>query len=105
MVGDRSDIAGDRAASDRNRSNVSHNPHPPLGQDLALPSHYESIAELISEDDVAETVACGPDPDRHIEQISQYLEAGYEQVTVHQIGPDQAGFLSFYEDRVLPKVA
>jgi coenzyme F420-dependent glucose-6-phosphate dehydrogenase len=76
-----------------------------LGQDLALPSHYEAIAELVSEDDVAEVVACGPDPDRHIEQISKYIDAGFEQITVHQIGPDQAGFLSFYRESVLPKVA
>jgi len=75
-----------------------------LGQDLALPAHYEAVAELVSEDDVAEAVACGPDPDRHIEEISKFLDAGYEQVTVHQIGPDQAGFFSFYEDSVLPKV-
>ena len=74
-----------------------------LGQDLALPSHFESAAELVSEDDVAEAVACGPDPDR-LEQISKYLDAGFEQVTVHQIGPDQAGFFTFYEESVLPKV-
>jgi len=76
-----------------------------LGQDLALPAHYEAVAELVSEEDVAEAVACGPDPDRHIEEISKFLDAGYEQVTVHQIGPDQAGFFSFYEDSVLPKVS
>jgi coenzyme F420-dependent glucose-6-phosphate dehydrogenase len=74
-----------------------------LGQDLALPSHYEAVAELVSEDDVAEAVACGPDPDRHIGLISKYLDAGFEQITVHQIGPDQAGFFSFYEESVLPK--
>jgi hypothetical protein len=54
---------------------------------------------------VAEVVPCGPDPDRHIEEISKFLDAGFEQVTVHQIGPDQDGFFSFYEDSVLPKVA
>ena len=75
-----------------------------LGQDLALPSHYEAVAELVSEDDVAQVVACGPDPDRHIELISKYLDAGFDQITVHQIGPDQAGFLSFYEESVLPKL-
>jgi coenzyme F420-dependent glucose-6-phosphate dehydrogenase len=75
-----------------------------LGQDLALPAHYEAVAELVSEDDVAEVVPCGPDPDRHIEEISKFLDAGFEQVTVHQIGPDQAGFFTFYEESVLPKV-
>ena len=37
-----------------------------LGQDLALPAHYDAVAELVSEKDVAEVVPCGPDPDRHI---------------------------------------
>ena len=76
-----------------------------LGQDLALPAHYEAVAELVLGDDVAEAVACGPDPDRHIEMISKYLDAGFDRVTVHQIGPDQEGFFAFYQDSVLPKVS
>jgi coenzyme F420-dependent glucose-6-phosphate dehydrogenase len=75
-----------------------------LGQDLALPSHYEAVAELVSEEDVVKTVACGADPDRHMDNINKFIEAGYDHVTVHQIGPHQDDFFAFYEDQILPKV-
>jgi G6PDH family F420-dependent oxidoreductase len=75
-----------------------------LGSELPLPRHYEQAAETVREEDVAETVVCGPDPERHIEAIREYADAGFDHVWVHQIGPDQRGFLAFYESEVLPKV-
>ena len=59
---------------------------------------------MVTEDDATETVACGPDPDVHIAQIRKYLDAGFEHVYVHQIGPDQGGFFRFYQREVLPKL-
>jgi coenzyme F420-dependent glucose-6-phosphate dehydrogenase len=75
-----------------------------LGVELPLPRHFEQAAELVSEDDVAESVTCGPDPERHIEAIREYVDAGYTHVYAHQVGPDQEGFLRFYEAEVLPKL-
>jgi coenzyme F420-dependent glucose-6-phosphate dehydrogenase len=76
----------------------------PLGQELAIPAHYEAAVKLLSEDDVAETVICGPDPARYLEAISEYEQAGYDHVYVHQIGHDQESFLRFYAEEILPKV-
>ena len=75
-----------------------------LGQELAITSHYEAVAELVREDDVAESVICGPDPERHLEAIREYEQAGFTHVFVHQIGSDQEGFLSFYAERILPEL-
>jgi coenzyme F420-dependent glucose-6-phosphate dehydrogenase len=75
-----------------------------LGVELPLPRHFEQAAELVSEDDVADSVTCGPDPERHIEAIREYIDAGYTHVYAHQVGPDQEGFLRFYEAEVLPKL-
>jgi coenzyme F420-dependent glucose-6-phosphate dehydrogenase len=76
----------------------------PLGQELAIPEHYEAAAQLLSEDDVAETVVCGPDPERHLEAIREYEQAGFTHVYVHQVGRDQESFLRFYADEILPKL-
>ena len=51
---------------------------------------------------VAETVVCGPDPERHRAAIEQYVEAGFDHVYIHQVGPDQEGFLRFCERELLP---
>ncbi|HVD87009.1 MAG TPA: TIGR03557 family F420-dependent LLM class oxidoreductase [Solirubrobacterales bacterium] len=70
--------------------------------ELPLPAHFEEAAELVSEEAIGESVVCGPDPDRHLEAIREYLDAGYDHVYVHQVGPEQDGFFDFYERSVLP---
>jgi G6PDH family F420-dependent oxidoreductase len=72
-----------------------------LGQELALPRHFEQAAELVTEADVAEKVLCGPDPAAHLSAIDEFAEAGYDHVYVHQVGPDQEGFLDFYAREIL----
>jgi hypothetical protein len=57
----------------------------------------------VREEDVAQTVICGPDPARHIEAIQKFIDAGYGYVYIHQVGPDQEGFFQFYQREVLPK--
>jgi G6PDH family F420-dependent oxidoreductase len=75
-----------------------------LHWELPLPSHFESAASGVTEDQVAEEVVCGPDPARHLERIREYAKAGYDHVCVHQVGPDQAGFIRFYEREIIPKM-
>ena len=75
-----------------------------LSVELPLPRHFEQAAEMLSAEDVAEGVVCGPDPERHLDAIRKFVDAGYDHVYVHQVGPDQEGFFRFYEREVLPKV-
>ena len=75
-----------------------------LGQELPFPRHFEQAAKNVSPDDVAEVVTCGPDPDEHLAALQRYIDAGYDHVYVHQIGPEQEGFFSFYEERILPEL-
>ncbi len=70
--------------------------------ELPLPAHFEEAAETLDEGDIAESVVCGPDLERHRAAIEEYVDAGYDHVYVHQIGSDQEGFLEFYEREVLP---
>jgi coenzyme F420-dependent glucose-6-phosphate dehydrogenase len=74
-----------------------------LSQELPLPEHFEQAAKTVTEDDVAESVVCGPDPERHKEQIREFEAAGYDHVYIHQVGPDQQGFLDFYAREILPE--
>jgi G6PDH family F420-dependent oxidoreductase len=73
----------------------------PLSQELPLPGHFEAAAESVTEDDVAEYVVCGPDADEHLRAIAEFGDAGFDHVYVHQVGPDQEGFIAFYEREVL----
>ena len=58
---------------------------------------------MATPDDVAESVVCGPDAGPVLEQIDAYVEAGYDHVYLHQVGPDQEGFFAFAEREILPR--
>ncbi|MEA2483617.1 MAG: coenzyme F420-dependent glucose-6-phosphate dehydrogenase, partial [Thermoleophilaceae bacterium] len=74
-----------------------------LSQELPMPGHYAQTAGMVEPEDVDEVVACGPDADRHLEMIKRFEDAGYTHISVHQIGPDQEGFLDFYKREILPQ--
>jgi hypothetical protein len=75
-----------------------------LSWELPLPAHFEAVAELVTEDQVAESVICGPDPAKHLAAIKKYADAGYDHVCVHQVGKEQKGFFEFYEQEILPSL-
>jgi G6PDH family F420-dependent oxidoreductase len=75
-----------------------------LNWELPLPSHFEDASSWADEDAVAEKVVCGPDPERHVEAIREFIDAGYDNVYFHQVGPDQDGFLRFAESELLPRL-
>ena len=68
-----------------------------LGQELPLPEHFEQAAQLVTEDKVAESVVCGPDPERYVAKLREYEEAGFTHLYLHQVGPDQDAFFGFWE--------
>ena len=75
-----------------------------LSWELALPKHFEEVAELVTEDGVTEQIICGPDPAKHFDAIRTFADAGYDHVCVHQVGPDQEGFIRFYEREIIPEL-
>ena len=76
-----------------------------LSQELPNPEHFEQAAQMVTADDVAESVVCGPDPGPLVEQIDAYADAGYDHVYLHQVGRDQEGFFRFAERELLPRYA
>jgi hypothetical protein len=59
---------------------------------------------MVDEAAVAEAIPCGPDPEPVLEQVRTYLDAGFDHVYFHQVGPDQAGFLRFATKELLPRL-
>jgi G6PDH family F420-dependent oxidoreductase len=74
-----------------------------LSQELPLPADFEAVAELVTEDQIAEQIVCGPDPLKYLDGIRMYEQAGYDHVYIHQVGPDQEGFLRFFERELKPQ--
>ena len=76
-----------------------------LMPDLHTAERFEQAVRLASAEEVtAGFGALGPNPAAHLAAIREVAEAGFEQVVVHQVGPDQAGFFNFYRQEVLPRL-
>jgi G6PDH family F420-dependent oxidoreductase len=71
-------------------------------QDLPTWQSFEGIAELSSPEDMKELVACGPDASRAAEMIAKYVDVGFDEVYVAQMGPQQEEGIAFLREEVLP---
>ncbi len=66
-------------------------------------SGLSGASELVTPEIVKQEIVCGPDPERHLEGIAKFVKAGFDHVYVHQVGPDQEGFMRFYEQEIFPQ--
>ena len=69
---------------------------------LPLPRHFAQLSELVSEDMINAPV--GPRPDVHLAGLRAYLDAGFDEVYVGQVGPGADGFFEFYSRQILPRL-
>lgn len=75
-----------------------------LAQELPLPSNFEDASKLVRQEDIAESVVCGPDAQAYLAKIKEYEDAGFTHIYLHQIGPDQEGFFQFFERELKPRI-
>jgi G6PDH family F420-dependent oxidoreductase len=104
-------MAGAKVCWGANRDDAQHLAHRlwanqgvpgELAQVLPSPAHFEQASTLVTPEMIGETVPCGPDVDEHVERLTAYVDAGFDELYVAQIGPDQDDFFRVYESEVLP---
>jgi G6PDH family F420-dependent oxidoreductase len=76
----------------------------PLHADLPTPKHFDDVVEAMGEPIIPEDTVLGPDPAAYLEGIQTLYENGFDHIYLHQIGPDQEGFLKFFKDELLPQL-
>jgi hypothetical protein len=72
--------------------------------ELPTPKSFESALTHVHPEDVAQKISCGPDPERHVQAIRKYVEAGFDHLVLVGIGPDQPGFLRFWKEQLSPRL-
>src|SRR5947209_339507 len=74
-----------------------------VNADLPNPESFEAATQFVTPDQVAESLACGPDVEVHVEAVRPYLDAGFTEVAIVQIGAaQQEGFIRWAESALLP---
>jgi coenzyme F420-dependent glucose-6-phosphate dehydrogenase len=76
-----------------------------LSQDLPTWTHFEQATEMVTEDDATKSTPCGPDiAGDLVDSVREYVEAGYDHLYFHQVGPDQEGFFDFWQSDLRPAI-
>ena len=74
-----------------------------VNADLPNPASFEGATAFVRPEDVAAQLPCGPDVEEHVEKIRPFIDAGFTEVALVQIGGDrQEPFLRWAEAELLP---
>jgi G6PDH family F420-dependent oxidoreductase len=74
----------------------------PVQAELPDTEGFAAASEHVTPETVAQTVSCGPSPERHLEAVDRYVQAGYDHIILLQIGPDQDRFIDLFERELAP---
>ena len=73
-----------------------------LAQVLPSPRHFEQASELVTREAIAGSTPCGPDPQTHRDAYQPFLETGFDEIYVGNMGPHYAEMIRAYGAEVLP---
>lgn len=74
-----------------------------VNADLPNPDAFEGATQFVTEAQVSEQLACGPDVQEHVEKIRPYIDSGFTEIALVQIGADtQAQFTAWAQRELLP---
>lgn len=71
--------------------------------ELPNPVNFEAATASVREDDIAEAISCGPDPDRHAQAIREWTDAGFDRVAIVQVA-DPERFFDMREQELRPRL-
>jgi G6PDH family F420-dependent oxidoreductase len=74
-----------------------------VNADLPNPESFDAATQFVTPDQVAEALGCGPDVDEHVAKIKPFVDAGFTEVALVQIGAGhQDEFIAWAENELLP---
>jgi G6PDH family F420-dependent oxidoreductase len=74
-----------------------------VNSELPGPKSFASATEFVRPEDVARSIPCGDDVEAFVEAVRPFVEAGFTEVALVQVGGDtQRGFLQWAEKWLLP---
>ena len=78
---------------------------PPLLWELELPEHFDAAVGTPSPESLRDTVVIGADPAWHAARLAEYAALGFDQILLHNVGPNQDEFIDVFGAEVLPTLA
>lgn len=74
-----------------------------VNAELPAPDAFAAATQFVTPDDVAEQLPCGSDVDEFVQKIRPFIDAGFTEVELVQIGAEQQEpFIRWAESELLP---
>jgi G6PDH family F420-dependent oxidoreductase len=74
-----------------------------VNADLPNPESFDAATAFVTPEQVADQLGCGPDVEAHVEKIRPFIDAGFTEVALIQIGGEhQQPFINWARDELLP---
>jgi hypothetical protein len=77
----------------------------PVMAELPDTEGFAAASKHVSSETVSQLISCGPSAEHHLQAIERYVTAGYDHIVLVQIGPEQDGFIEFFERELAPALA
>ncbi len=75
-----------------------------VNSELPSVEGFEAAAKFVRPEDMADSLAAGPDVETHLAAIKKYVDAGFDHIVLTCPGDDQQGFISFFEKELRPRL-
>jgi G6PDH family F420-dependent oxidoreductase len=64
---------------------------------------FAAASQFVTKDDIAQAIPCGPDVAAHVQAVKEFVDAGFTDVALLQVGGDtQPDFLEWAKGELLP---
>jgi hypothetical protein len=89
-------------AHDQWRSNIFA---PPVCWDVETVEAFDVISKDVQPEQVKQSVRVSSDLGQHGEWLHEYIEQSWDELYLHFVGKEQAGFIEAFGEKVLPQLS
>jgi G6PDH family F420-dependent oxidoreductase len=72
--------------------------------DIRNPEDFEAMSKLVRPENFKNRVLMTPDLDEHVAHLQHYIDLGFGEIYIHNVGRNQEEFIAAYGEKVIPKL-
>jgi G6PDH family F420-dependent oxidoreductase len=72
--------------------------------DIRNPEDFAAMAQLVRPENYKNRVLISPDLDEHLAHLQHFVDLGFDEIYVHNVGRNQEAFIKAYGERVIPRL-
>jgi alkanesulfonate monooxygenase SsuD/methylene tetrahydromethanopterin reductase-like flavin-dependent oxidoreductase (luciferase family) len=73
-------------------------------QDIKNPEDFAAMAKLVRPEDFKNRVLISSDLEKHTAHVQHYLDMGFDEIHLHNVGRNQAEFIEAFGRDVIPNL-